>query len=132
MLLEFGASPNAICDWGTTPLQLAENYGHAEVAALLREPPAHRFGTSPAGVFSWQRELQLLTFMLGILPVPGAAELKRLPVTGADRLSAPADVSELPDDVLRLIGASLLAAEATSTQARRNYKKAQSTQGDGL
>jgi len=70
--------------------------------------------------------------------VPGAAELKRLPVTGADRLSAPADVSELPDDVLRLIGASLalLAPGAdivwNSTQARRNYKKAQSTQGDGL
>ena len=78
--------------------------------------------------------MQLLTFLLGILPVEsGAAELKkRLPVTGADRLSAPADVSELPDDVRRLIGASLLAAEATSTQARRNYKKAQSTQRDGL
>ena len=48
------------------------------------------------------------------------------------KLADIADVSELPDDVLRLIGASLLAAEATSTRARQHYKKAQSTQRDGL
>ncbi len=91
VLLEYGADLTACCVLGKTPVRLADDYGHTELATMLRNPPTHCFATSPAAAFTWRREVQMLTFMLGILPVQGPRAFN----------------SALPDDICRSIAAHL-------------------------